>query len=272
MKKCILLIFIVSGFYVSAQESVNLTYRSTIAGLGVANVYDSYLSPLKYSGIKSGLVFEQMRNTNIGENIVSQNLFDIAYMQAKNPAGTATCIAGTFQYDYGLFYKFKIADRLRLFAGTQADCLLGFILNSRNGNNPATGKFHLNLNFSAIASYTVNIKSLPLRFLYQTSSPFVGYLYATEYGQSYYEIGLGDSERLMHLSSFHNYLFFKNTVTVEIPIKETTFRFGYIHSFYQTKINSLESQVFSNSVYAGVTRNLFAVPAKKLNQYRSVFE
>jgi hypothetical protein len=270
----IFLLFVLLKLPALSQEGpVNLTYKSTTLGIGASNVYDSYLSPLQYSGMKIGLMSEYMKMFSTdGDKLVSQQLFDIAYLQTVNPAGTAVCRAGTFQYDYGLFYRLKPADRLRLYLGTQVDCLLGFILNSRNGNNPATGKLHAGINLSAIASYTLPVSSFPVRFSWQLSAPFAGVMYSPEFGQSYYEISLGNRDNLLHLSSFHNYLFFKNTFAIEIPSGNTTFRLGYVNSFYQTQINSLATRLRSNAFYLGVSQNFFTVPGKKLNQYRHVFE
>ncbi|MDR0686334.1 MAG: DUF3316 domain-containing protein [Dysgonamonadaceae bacterium] len=272
----ICILFFLLKLHVFSQEGpINLTYESTMLAIGASSVYDSYFSPLQYDGMKFGFISERMKIFSRDESklkLVSQHFFDVAYLQTANPTGTAVYRVGTFQYDYGLFYKLRTTCGLRLYLGAQIDCMLGFILNSRNGNNPATGKFHTGINLSSIASYALPVSSFPVRFSWQLSFPSVGVMYSPEFGQSYYEIGLGNRNNLLHLSSFHNYLFFKNIFTIEIPSGNTTFRVGYTDSFYQTRISNLETKLRSNDFYLGVSRNFFVAPGKKLNQYRHVFE
>jgi hypothetical protein len=258
-----------------AQDAIPLTYQSTSLGYGTGNVYDSYLSPLKYSGKNVKLRHEQMKMTSwMNGNIAAQHLFNIDYSWSKNKTETASYYNGIINYNYGLFYRFNPAEKLQVFAGTQVDGLLGFIYNTRNGNNPATGKFHLNLNLSAIATYKLKIKSQPLFLKYQLSLPFTGIMYSPQFGQSYYEIGLGDNKDLVHFSSFHNYLAFRNNLSIEIPLNWITFRFDFVNSFYETRINDLDTQIYTNTFCVGISKNFYVVPGRKPNKnvYRHVFE
>ncbi|MDR1764060.1 MAG: DUF3316 domain-containing protein [Dysgonamonadaceae bacterium] len=255
------------------QEKDALTLQSSMVGWGIGKVYDTYLSPLDYSGKNVAVYSEQLKATGMASGkIIAQTQYSINYSWSKNKAETASYYTGLFDYNYGMFYKFSPAPKLRIFAGTQAGCLLGFIYNNRNGNNPAAGKFHLNLNLSAIASYEMKIKSLPLRFGYQISLPFAGIMYSPDFGQSYYEISLGDDSQLAYLSSFHNYLAVKNILTVDVPLKSFTLKLGYVHSYYETQINSLDSRISSGTFCVGVAKNFLIVPTKKIKNYRYVFE
>jgi hypothetical protein len=258
----------------SQEETIPLTYQSTMLGYGVNNVYDSYLSPLKYSGENVGLYYEQMKMTGwMDGHVFAQNIFSGNYLWGKNNSETASYYTGMIEYDYGLHYRFSPAEKLHVFAGAQAGGLLGFVYNTRNGNNPATGKFHLNLNLSAMATYKTTIKSQPLLFRYQVYTPFLGAMYSPQFGQSYYEIGLEDNEDLIHLASFHNYLFLRNNLSVEIPLNWITFRLAFVNSFYETRINDLNTRILSNAFCVGFSRNFFTVSGKQSkNIYRNVFE
>jgi hypothetical protein len=259
------LFLIIAVFYATVCFSQKFpfspTYRSTMAGIGATSVYDSYLSPLKYSGVSFFLTSEQMNLTRFADGkIIAQQLLSLEFAKTYNPAQTAFAYSGLLQYDFGMFYRFFPARNFSVFAGTQADALLGFIYNSRNSNNPATGKAHLNLNLSAMASYSFRINKIPVRLSDQVSLPFVGAMYSPEFGQSYYEMYDGEWKHLIHLSSFHNFLFFKNFLSAEISVAKTTFRVGYLHSFYQTRINSLDAQMISNAFFIGISKNFFVAP------------
>jgi hypothetical protein len=274
-KGCTLLFLLLFFFpCYSQEEAIPLTYQSMMLGYGTSSIYDSYLSPLKYKGENIGLYYEQVKMTELmNGNVAVQHLFDINYSWSKNRPETASYYTGIFEYDFGMFYRFQPVEKLQVFTGGQIDGLLGFIYNTRNGNNPATGKFHLNLNLSAIAAYKIEIKSQPLLFKYQVSIPFVGVMYSPQFGQSYYEIGLGDDKDLIHGASFHNYLAFRNNLSVEIPLNWLTLRLAYSHSFYETRINDLNTQINTNTFCIGFSRNFYVVPGKqRTNKYRNVFE
>jgi hypothetical protein len=178
-----------------------------------------------------------------------------------------------FEYNYGLFYRFQPVDKLQIFTGPQAGGLLGFVYNTRNGNNPATGTAHLNFNLSAIANYNLQIRSQPVNLRYQLSFPFIGVMYAPPFGQSYYEIGLGVTENLVHMASFHNYFSARNILSAEIPLNRFTLRFSYSFYFYETRMNDVDTQLITNTFYLGFSRNIFNVQGnRKKNNYRYVFD
>ena len=260
--------------YAQAEKPIPLTYQSTMIGIGSGYFYDTYLSPMEYKGTAINVHYEQMKMTGLADgNIAAQHLFNLNFSWADNKTETATDYSGFIDYAYGLYYKFSPLDKWRFFAGGQANGLLGFIYNSRNGNNPATGKGHVNLNLSAIAAYDFQIKSQPVFLRYQLNVPFVGIMLSPEFGQSYYEIGLGNRNGLTHFSSFHNYLAMRNIISAEIPIKRFTIRLSYINWIYETKINDLETRVSNNSFLIGLSKNFYTVPRKKQtpDKYHSVF-
>jgi len=261
-------------FCLSQDATLSLTYKASMLGFGTSGVYDSYLSPLKYSGENIGLYYEQMKNTGLMEGKISmQHIFNANYSWTKNETGTASYYTGMVEYNYGMHYRFKPADKLQIFAGMQAGGLLGFVYNSRNGNNPATGKAHLNLSLSAIADYKLRIKSQPFHLRYQLGLPFVGAMYSPQYGESYYEIGLGDTKNLVYGASFHNYFSVRNMLTAEFPFNTFILRLSYLFSFYETRINELDTRLITNTFYIGFANNFFSVSGKqKKKNYRYVFE
>ena len=244
-------------------------------GIGKANVYDTYLSPLNYSGNSYGFMEESMKMTKLFEgNVAAQQLFNIDFFSTRNKAGNSTAYTGFMEYSYGLFYRFAPASNLKVFAGSQVNGLTGFVYNVRNSNNPATAKAHLNLSLSIAASYGFNIKSWLFRLRYQISSPFAGIMFSPHYGQSYYEISLGDDTHLLYFSSYHNQVFFRNMLSLEIPFSFTTLRLMYAGSIYETRINEIDTRIHNNGFMLGFSKEFFTVSGKKQAQgnYKRIFE
>jgi hypothetical protein len=259
---------------VSFSQQQDLTYQSTMLGIGSTSAYDTYLSPLNYTGTNVGWIQEQIKMKKWGDGrILTQHLINLEIAETKNPAGTANEYVGNLEYAYGCFYRFKPVQRIQLFAGLQAGGLAGFVYNSRNGNNPATGKAHLNLSASGMAAYQFQIKKQPLRLRYQLSIPVAGVMFSPEFGQSYYEIGEGDNDNLIHFASLHNQWAMRNLLSVELPFNCCTLRLAYANRIYETQVNHLDTRIISHSFYIGFSKNFFTVSDRQnKNNYRSVFE
>ncbi|MDR0426987.1 MAG: DUF3316 domain-containing protein [Dysgonamonadaceae bacterium] len=268
------LFFSVSSFAQEQDKEVFAKYRSTKIGIGPVEIYDSYLSPLTYKGTDIGLSYETIRKTSLWDGkVYSQSLANLNLSVSSNPTNTAKNRTVLLDYNFGLFYRFNPLNNLQLLLGSQTDFLLGGILNSRNGNNPATAKFHLGLNLSGIVSYRFKIGEQNLFLRYQLSFPFVGALFSPQYGQSYYEIGLIDSKSIFHFSSLHNYRTMKNLFSVEMPLGETIFHIAYQNRIYQTDVNDLQTKMVTNTFYVGFSKDIFSVPGSefKKNNIKTIF-
>jgi hypothetical protein len=263
-----------SGMHAQSSPEIPLVYESTLVGIGSASVYDTYLSPLEYTGANFGVLHEQMNRTGLfNGRIFNRHLFNLEFSGTENPTGTASNYVGSLEYGYGLYYRFNPVYKLQFFAGMQADGLFGVIYNTRNGNNPISGKVNLNLNISGIVSYKFRIKQQPLQLRYQLNVAVVGGVFSPQFGQSYYEIGLGDQQGLFHFASFHNQLIINNLFSVELPFNSFILRLACMNRIYETRINSLDTRIVSNSFYIGFSKNFYVVSGKEnKNNYRYVFE
>jgi hypothetical protein len=257
-----------------SPPEIPLIYESSMIGIGNTSVYDAYLSPLEYKGNNIGVIYEQMNATGwLNDRIFAQHFFTLEVANIKNQSGTTGNYAGNLDYNYGLYYRFKPVYKIQFFAGIQADGLLGFVYNNHNGNNPATGKINLNLNVSGMASYKFRIKKQTLQLRYQLNIPVAGSLFSPQFGQSYYEIGLGDHQHLFHFASFHNQKIMRNLLSLELPFNSLTLRLAYMNWIYETHINSLDTRITSHSFYVGFSQNFFVVKGKEnKNNYHYVFE
>ncbi len=271
----IVLLFALSPCFSQEDKPEKMKYKSTMFGIGNANVYDSYLSPLDYSGISVGIIEEQMEMTKLLDGkIAAQQLFHLDFASTSNLVGSSIQYTGFLDYNYGLYYKFKPLSALTVFAGSQINGMAGFVYNLRNSNNPASAKAHLNLTLSAAASYVFNIKSQPFRVRYQFTSPFAGIMFSPQYGQSYYEMFLGDGNPLVYFSSYHNQIAMRNYLSLEVPFKALTLRFMYVNWIYETRINYIDTRICNGNLMIGFSKEIFVVSGKKevKGNFRRVFE
>lgn len=235
------------------------TNSATLVGMGGYNLMDTYLSPgapeRNYTGIGFSVLHERMQMTRLADQRISrQQLFRGELARTENGAATATDLAGFATYSLGYHYHFTspLPD-LQLLAGVMAQGWLGFIYNTRNGNNPASTKADADLRLSAMAFYTLRIKGYPIRLRYQGAIPFSGVCFSPHYNQSYYEIfDLGNHAGVVQFNSFHNKWAYQQLLTADFPVGALTLRVGFLGNYYRTDLNAIQSHVVSRSFVIGL--------------------
>ncbi len=224
------------------------TNNTLSASIGTANMYDTYLSPLEYKGFSIHLMYEQMRRTTwFDYKFYKQQLFEIDLSKGDNPSKNASEYWFLASYSLGGHYRVYNSNGLRVGIGGLWDINAGVLYNERNGNNPATARAYSNLNLSLQASYKLNHCGIR----WQLDTPFMGVLFSPRYGQSYYEISLGNTVDVVNFASLHNQRALRNYITVDIPINTYTLRVGYLGSWYQTKVQNIQTHHYTNSFVIG---------------------
>ena len=242
--------------------------EGTMIGAGGYNIKDTYLSPLKYTGWGVRILNERMKIVKLANyNVSRQQIISVDFASTQNAPNTSTDFAGFVDYSLGYHYRFPITSDLKILAGASAHALAGFILNTRNGNNPGSAKGDIDLNISALAIYQLKINNYPITLRYQLEMPFAGMLFSPHYGQSYYEIfNLGNSKGVIQFNSFHNKFALKNVITADLPIANFTLRVGYLNSSYRTDVNGIQSHIISHSFMIGLVKEFVSFGGKRLKQ------
>lgn len=275
----LLCLFLFWGLPLVAQtEKKNEPYpvnEGTLVGIGGANLRDTYLSPgknMNYTGVGLRILNERMKVVRLADyNVSRQQILNVEIALTDNPAETASNFAGFIDYSLGYHYRFKPLPRLKILTGASIRGMGGFIYNTRNSNNPTSAKVDIDLNISALAIYGLNIGDYPLTFRYQVELPFLGVLFSPHYGQSYYEIfNLGNYSGVVKVNSFHNKFAIRNYLTIDLPFRSVTLRTGYLHSYYSTDVNNLQTHIISHSFMIGLVKefNSFVVRRAKDREKR----
>ncbi len=273
--KCILT-FILSlpvwgaGGFIHAQERDSIAYgdvsqtdshdkitnNTRMIGIGGVDILDTYLSQEKYSGTEIRYISHTIRERE-GKRwarlIVHQG--SIAY--ARNRADNANEMAGAYKFSYGLLHDWRFfGGRLDLKAGGMVDANIGFLYNMRNSNNPAQAQFNIDIAPTAIATYRFRAGKFPMAARYEVSSPLCGIMFSPNFGQSYYEIfSEGDYDHNIVPTTFVSTPSLRQTLSLDITVRNTTIRLGYMADWRQSKVNNLKYHSYSNMFVIGITRS-----------------
>lgn len=272
MKRNLPILFFLYVFFTNtlfSQENKDSVWlkpvnSATLVGVGKSFLTDTYLSPLKYSGVTMSLMTDRLSGTRyFNENLLLQRQFHMQVAITKNPSASASEYYGNISYTMNGFYSFVEIPQFRFFAGGGWDAQLGGIYNVRNSNNPGSLKAAVNLNLATMAIYNWQ----KFTFRWQLSSPFLGMYFSPEYGHSYYEIfTLGNGKGTVHLGSFHNQLALKNYFTVDYPVKNITLRAGYLGNYYRTDVNELTTKIVSHQFMLGFVVESLNFGGKKIRE------
>ena len=252
--------------------------RSTMIGIGSADVLDTYLSPYKYTGMEVRLMRETMRMTRLmGGKVSNQTLIDINGSFLENRKKTAEEWAAGVRYSIGWHYNLPIVSGkgkstptpfhpsngegapgdLGVGFGPMISGYLGGIWNTRNSNNPGQAKLDFCIDLSAMAYYNLRIGKMNCLLRYQMSIPFVGMAFSPNYGQSYYEIfSLGHYDHNAVFAHIGNMPSMRHLLTADIPIGRNILRIGYNGQFNQSLFNELRYHSYSHNFMIGFVKRV----------------
>jgi hypothetical protein len=268
VKTYIILLCLAVSMTALAQESLHpSTNKATLIGIGSSSLYDTYLSPLTYKGTSIHLSHERMKKTSwMDGKLTRQQIINLEVAWTDNPAKNASEYSFMLDFNWGGHYNLIKTNKFRLGAGGLWNISGGVLYNQRNSNNPASARAYSNINLSAIAFY--NWKSITFRA--QVDTPLFGIAFSPHYRQSYYEISLGNSVNVVNFVSIHNQRALRSFFTADIPIQKIMLRVGYLGSFYQTKMQNIQTHNYSNSFVIGLVSESINLSGNKIKSSKLI--
>ena len=257
----------IGGFIHRLQLKTN----SLMIGIGSTNILDTYLSPEKYRGIDLRFLSHTRREKEQSPWINQfQHEGNVAY--ADNRSGNGGTMAGGYTFRYSLLHKWTVSlwrSPLRIVAGGTASTNLGFIYNTRNGNNPANARLSLHIEPTVGFDYPIGRAShtrgiaftpracahFPVILHYEASAPLLGVMFSPNYGQSYYEIfNRGNYDHNCVPTTFGSTPSLRQMLTIDFRLARTTWRIGYLGTIEQSQVNNLKTHVYTHSLMIGIVK------------------
>jgi hypothetical protein len=225
--------------------------EGTLAGVGTSQMKDTYLSPFNYTGWGARIFNE--RNTLLRKRPFSrQQIISVDISSTKNPAENVNDFGAFVDYSFAYHYRLHVVPDVGVLLGASAHLTGGFIYNTRNGNNPLSAKVDIDFALSFLTFCTFRINNRPVVLRYQGDLPFGGVFFSPPYGISYYEMfNAGNVTDVIAINSFHNKFALRNYVTVDISVRASTLRLGYLNSLYYSDTNDIQTQILSNTFMIG---------------------
>ncbi len=253
------------SFGVAAADTVE--NADTLAGKGssrpVTGIYSleigrtsllaTYLSPLHYTGAHYGVNGEWSKAMPFNPEKVMMH-FDggFEFCSLLNPAHTARMMGLTGEFRWGMSWRTTLPYKILLTAGGSVGIDGGAYYLLRNSNNPvqAMATASLALRLSGAKSFKVGKMYLLLRDV--VSLPSVSAFFSPEYGETYYEIYLGNHKGLAHAGWWGYNFCIDNRLTLSVDFGRTAMTLGYRFNAHTQWSDHLNTKIFTHSFMIGV--------------------
>lgn len=227
------------------------TYHVSLGGMSALS---TYLSPIMHSGTSAGLGGEWSRRLRCDRYNLSQS-----YSAAFGMGFLSDPHARSAMSDVHLALSWHIRRNLSplpglavgLGAGVSAEG--GLLYLPRNSNNPVAARVSVDMTLNASAVYAMRIGRLPLRLIEQVSLPSLGVFFSPHYGQSYYEIYLGERSGLARCGWWGNHFGINNLCAVEIPVCGIRLRLGYALEVRSSLASGINTRITAHQCVLGIS-------------------
>ena len=258
------------------EQSTNEDISRPVTGvyaleLGKKNVLATYLSPLHYSGTDLGLAGTWMKVMPFNPKH-SLMIFKggVNYSRLLNPAHTASMNGLNAYFSWGMEWKTNVSG-LQLSAGGAIDAKGGAYYLLRNGNNPVEALANLSFDLTGSFSYPFRIKGFPILLADRVSLPAVGAFFSPQYGETYYEIYIGNHSHLAHAGWWGNNFTIDNLLSLTLDFGRTAMTIGYRLNFYSQWANNLNTKIFTNSFVIGIIPGGIGLKNKHKNTIYAIY-
>lgn len=255
-KKFLAIIVILSGWIglhadtIPDSRPVIGSYRLEI---GRSKALSTYLSPFFYSGTNYAL-------SGFWTKVLPHNPRHLAmhfegrvnFADLLNPARTAREIDFHANVQWGLEWQTRLAHNWLVGAGGSAGLYGGMLYLPRNGNNPVEAQFALGIAAQGFASKVFRIKNFPILVSDRLTIPLAGGFFKQDYGESYFEIYLGNRKGLAHFGWPGNRFGLDNLLSVTLDFGRTAMEVGYRFSMQNEHACNLTTRIFNNAFVIGI--------------------
>lgn len=230
-------------------------HKTWMLGLGAINVLDTYLSAEKHRGNELRFIMQSENKTrwlHISRAMEQQ----VSLLTAHNRADNGNEIGGNYRFLYALRHNWLMnGGRLHVSAGGGSEAFVGFLYNTRNGNNPAQAQASIQLMPSAAADYTIyRSNKSPMFIHYEALFPLAGLMFSPNYGQSYYEIfNKGNYDHNIVPTTIVSTPSLSHRITLEFRLWGKWMRVGYMGDYRQAKVNNLKYHNYSHMIVVGLS-------------------
>lgn len=251
---------LVSAFGLRAQtdsQTDTVAHRPVTAFYGIevgyARALSTYLSPLYYSGMDYSIQGAWTKDfQRWSDRCVMRFEAGIDFQDMLNPVKNGRMLDMTARFGWGLSWRKRFARDWQVTVGPMLDLYGGAMYLPRNGNNPVSVIASVGIDAAATLSWRGHFGRIPVRVADEIRIPSLSAFFCPGYGESYYEIYLGNHRDLAHFGWWGNAFGIDNLLSLRLDLGRTGLQVGYRFDLRQFRANHLDTQLLRHAFHIAV--------------------
>lgn len=233
----------------SVSRPVTQVYSLEVGGV---SALDTYLSGLRYSGMNLAVTGLWTKAMPFSPDWTMDFDARMEVGRGLNAAKSSSMFNLTADFHWGMNRRWRLPHRVVIYAGASAGFDAGMLYLPRNANNPADAVVWAGLSLDAALNWPFHIGRLPVLLTRRFVIPTLGAFFKPQYGESYYEIYLGNREGLAHFGWWGNHFCLDSHLALTFDFGRTAMQVGYRFRMRTSYVNHIDTQLFTNAFTIGV--------------------
>lgn len=246
LRRILLLLLSFSCLASMAEQRLNFSW-------GHQTTRCTYLSPLTYTGPGYGLTYEWRKTAWRGETIGMRAIADLDYGYLLSPAKNSRMLTLEFNLAWGVERLWMTDAGFSFAFGATAGVDGGVLYLPRNGNNPAQALMWAGASLSGRMGYDrLRLFHKPLSLSISADVPSLGAFFCPQYGETYYEIYVGNHSGLTHFGWWGNRPQVNSRILADWKLGRNALTLGLGYNFQGLECNGITTRVARCSGLIGV--------------------
>ncbi len=213
----------------------------------------TYLSPLTYTGPGYGLSYEWRHPAWRDKTVGMQARADFNYGYLLSPAKNSRMYDLTLNLVWGVERLWNTKSGFNFSAGATIGADGGVLYLPRNGNNPAQGLMWAGASLTASGEYNkIKLLGKQLRISESIEIPTIGAFFCPSYGETYYEIYVGNHSGLAHFGWWGNRPQIKSRLRADWQLGRNALTLGFDYRFQGLECNDITTRIAQCSAIIGI--------------------
>lgn len=212
-----------------------------------------YLSPMTYHGTDFALSGFWTKSMPFDPQRYKMD-FDarVSYVSMLNPARSATTLGLDAHFSWHICRYYRLPHDLTFSIGGGPGITGGVLALLRNSNNPVDVTIKAAIEVGASLHWRYKIGRIPIVCSERLSIPLLGAFFMPQYGETFYEIYLGNRRGLAHFGWPGNMPGIDNVISVSLDLGNTALFLGYRLTLATAYANNLSTRMLTNGFVIGV--------------------
>lgn len=242
----------ISVAFADERRPIMSEYRLEVGG---GYLGDTYLSPLKYTGVAANLVGRWSKMMPFSPQHVSMSFEgELSGSLPKSPARNTTVYDVGMAFSWGMDYHWLPAHDWRITAGASVGLSGSVSYLPVNSNNVVSPHIRAGLSLALSGAWNTHICKLPIVVEDRVSLPSIGAFYTPGFGETFYEIYLGNRHGLAHCGWWGNNFGIDNLLSARFDFGRRSLLVGYRLKIESTWANHLNYQRANHFLVIGFTQ------------------